>query len=93
MKRLPGWCWSVVLVLAMVAGGCGEAEPEVQPAEAPGALDGLSPEQIRARAEPMSPAMAESLGIVDTTIHIESPYPAADTLFGRPDTAVADSVP
>jgi hypothetical protein len=37
-----------------------------------GAVEGLSPEQIRAQAEEMSPEQAEQLGIIDTTIHMEN---------------------
>jgi hypothetical protein len=50
-----------------------------------GAMGGLTPEEIRARAEPMSPEKAESLGIVDTTIHVES-HENPDSLptAGRP---------
>jgi hypothetical protein len=79
MKRLPGYVLLVVLSLAGSACG-GEEEAEIEPAAEPGAMDGLTPEQIRSQAEPMSPAVAESLGIVDTTIHIEDPYPG-DTVI------------
>lgn len=37
------------------------------------AIDGLSRDQLEARVEPMSPERAEALGIVDTSIHLQSP--------------------
>jgi hypothetical protein len=50
-----------------------------------GAMGGLTPEEIRARAEPMSPEKAESLGIVDTTIHVEAhENPDSLPITGRP---------
>lgn len=63
---------------AALLAGC--SEPEQVPA---GGVDttvseevrALTREQIRQSAEAMSPAVAESLGIVDSTIHIESPMP------------------
>lgn len=69
--------WAPLAVLAMMSSGCRGAEefPDSEPEvlDTAGAFQGLSPEEIRSRAEPMSPAVAESLGIVDTTIHIEDP--------------------
>jgi hypothetical protein len=35
--------------------------------------DGLTPEELRLQAAPMTLEEAERLGIVDTTIHIEYP--------------------
>jgi hypothetical protein len=51
-----------------------------------GAVEGLSPEQIRAQAEEMSPEQAEQLGIVDTTIHMEN-LANPDSLVELTDTA------
>jgi hypothetical protein len=70
--------WTVLTLLVPIAGACGTAgdepdEPRSERTEE--ALEGLSPEQIRSRVEPMSPEMAESLGIVDTTIHVEDRSP------------------
>lgn len=84
----------VPLCLLLVAGGCGGSDEQGGPMEEAGdaaetgaAMDGLTPDQIRAAAEPMTPAMAESLGIIDTTIHVEKfpgdsvvrPIPPPDT--------------
>jgi len=50
------------------------------------AAEGLSPEEIRRQAEPMSPEQAEQRGIVvDTTIHVEQLATPEDTLL-TPDT-------
>ena len=61
------------------------------------ALDGLSAEQIRAQAEAMSPERAEALGIIDTTIHVESLQSPDDSILPplapRPAPPRADSVP
>jgi hypothetical protein len=69
--------WVPLAVLAIVWSGCRGAEefPEEEPevADTASAFQGLSPDEIRTRAEPMSPAVAESLGIIDTTIHVEDP--------------------
>jgi hypothetical protein len=63
---------AVLLLSLPLAGACaGEgAEPATEAEEEPG-IGGLSPEQIRQQAEPMSPEQAEELGIIDTTIHLE----------------------
>lgn len=84
MKRFRPW-----LVLALVAAaGCEGAEqfPEEEAAVEgeSGAFEGLSRDELRSRAEPMSPAVAESLGIIDTTIHVEDPSP--DTVLPQPPT-------
>ena len=65
-----------VLTVTLAAAACSDDSPPAAdtPAGA-GAADGLSPEQIRSRAEPMTVEQAESLGIIDTTIHLESSYP------------------
>lgn len=86
MKRSSPWA---LLALLVVLAGCGGAEEqaEVEPAADPGAMDGLTPEQIRLQAEPMSPAVAESLGIVDSTIHIEDPFPGDSVELLREEAA------
>jgi hypothetical protein len=76
MRIVPGLARATLLVcLAVAAGGCrgkgGGAARDVDVPTDTGAMGGLTPDQIRARAEPMTPAQAESLGIVDTTIHVE----------------------
>jgi hypothetical protein len=55
-------------------------------------LDGLSPEQIRAEAEALPPAVAESLGIVDTTIHLENLGPV-DSLPAPPEEGTEQTPP
>lgn len=71
--------WALLAVVAIISSGCRGAEefPVEEPdaADTTRAFQGLSPEEIRRRAEPMSPEVAESLGIIDTTIHIEGPVP------------------
>lgn len=76
MRVSAGWGRvGLLLVVAMVAGGCGTKEKgatnDTTTVADTGAIGGLTPDEIRARAEPMSPEKAESLGIVDTTIHVE----------------------
>lgn len=60
------------------------AEVETTVTADTGALGGLTPAEIRARAEPMSPEVAESLGIVDTTIHVEVHDPNDTLPIQRP---------
>ena len=66
-----------VPLLAILGSACGATE---ETPEAEGATESevpaLTREEIQERAEAMTPAVAESLGIVDTTIRIESPMPA-----------------
>lgn len=59
------------------------------------ALDGLSAEQVQAEASSMTPEQAEALGIVDTTIHAESPQSPDDSIIarGRPAAPVAPALP
>ena len=65
--------------LCLLPAACGPAEEEVPAAanEASGdeGIRALTREQLQEQAEAMSPAVAESLGIVDSTIRIESPVP------------------
>jgi hypothetical protein len=76
MRFVRGLARATLLVcLTAAAGGCrgrndGAGRDATLPTDT-GAMGGLTPDQIRARAEPMTPARAESLGIVDTTIHVE----------------------
>jgi hypothetical protein len=68
----------VVAVVAFLFGSCAaepESEPEIRsmPTLDESEYDGLTPEELRLRAEPMTLEEAERLGIVDTTIHIEYP--------------------
>jgi hypothetical protein len=70
-----------VLAGVLLLAGCGRGGGEERGALADTArmdttnqqeMDGLSREQIQQRARAMSPAQAEALGIVDTTIHVEN---------------------
>lgn len=67
---------ALVLPLALAAAGCGgrETADDTETSAVPdtGAMGGLSREEIARRAEAMPPEVAESLGIVDTTIRVES---------------------
>lgn len=86
MKRFHGWILPVLLLGAAL--GCDSAEetlPEPAGESRSGEFQGATPEEIRMRAEPMSPEMAESLGIVDTTIHMEEQL-GGDTIPTPPES-------
>lgn len=72
-----------LLVASAVACG-GSAETPESTTTVDGEVRALTREQIRESAEAMSPEMAESLGIVDTTIRIESPIPAESVRMTPP---------
>jgi hypothetical protein len=59
------------------------AEDQTTPANDVG---GMTREQIEASAEPMSPEVAESLGIVDTTIRVQAPAPPETIPLGPTPT-------
>ena len=82
-----------ILLSMLLLTGCGgeEAPREQRPAgEGEEDVRPLSREQLEMLAEAMSPAVAESLGIVDTTIRVTSPIPPESVLL--PGTAF-DTVP
>ena len=64
---------TLAFLLSTFLVGCGGTEPAPPRAAEEPEYDGLSREQIELQAEPMTPAEAELLGIVDTTIRIEPP--------------------
>lgn len=75
---------AAAVLLACAVAGCGSSEPE--PAAetdttARPVVEGLSPEQLQERAEPMSPEQAEQLGIIDTSIHVERQMSVEDSLL------------
>jgi hypothetical protein len=75
------------MCLAAVAMACGADEGAVEEQATPASdVGGLTREQIEASAEPMSPEVAESLGIVDTTIHVQAPAPPESLPLGPPPT-------
>ena len=77
------------LLVPMIA--CGNGEPEAAPPAPPDPeTTPLTREEIELQAEAMSPAVAESLGIVDSTILIERPI-SDDTILLPP--FLIDSVP
>jgi hypothetical protein len=78
------WVWTSGALLLLA--GCGNGpEPEAGPSDPE--YEGLSPAEIQLQAESMTPEEAERLGIVDTTIRIESPI-NPDTVLPIPsDTA------
>jgi hypothetical protein len=84
MTKMQRGAAATLLGLALATAGCGGSEraggrSDAGDAPDTGAVGGLSPEELRARAEPMSPEQAESLGIaIDTSIHIERP--SGDTI-------------
>lgn len=80
------------IVLLAGCGGGEEAPPEERPATT-GEEEDVSPlsrEQLELQAEAMSPEVAESLGIVDTTIRVSRPVPPESVLL--PGTGF-DSLP
>lgn len=81
---------TLLAALAVLVGGCAAEDPGDAEAPAGAEAPALTREEIQRQAEAMSPAMAESLGIVDTTIRIESPMPAESVrIIGvDPDSAV-----
>lgn len=91
MRMTPFRAMVAIALLAPLAAGCGAAE---EAPDAAGAADAevpaLTREEIRERAEAMSPEVAESLGIVDTTIRIERPMPAESL---RTPPFLTDSAP
>ena len=68
-----------VSLLCLLPAACAPSEEEVPAAT--GEVNGdegvraLTREQLQEQAEAMSPEVAESLGIVDSTIRIERPVP------------------
>lgn len=77
------------LLVPLIA--CGNGEPEAAPPAPPDPeTTPLTREEIELQAEAMSPAVAESLGIVDSTILIERPT-LDDSIVLPP--FVTDSVP
>lgn len=85
MKRFRSIIGAVPILLVMACGGTAEQPPE--PAGDPGDDPRpLTREQIEESVEAMSPAQAESLGIVDTTIRIESPMPEDSVIRVLPDS-------
>lgn len=81
-----------VLALLGAMAGCGTGGDGGEGAAAAGdpELDGATREEIERRGEAMSPAVAESLGIIDSTIHMEQldpgdvPVPGGDTAVVPP---------
>jgi hypothetical protein len=81
--------WTSVLVILAILGACAPGGPADDPAPLsrehdlpPEVEGGLSEEEIERRGREMSPEQAERMGIVDTTIHVETPAPGTeDTLF------------
>lgn len=57
------------------------------------ALDGLSAQQVEAEASSMTPEQAEALGIVDSTIHVESMQSPDDSIIARGRPSAAPAVP
>lgn len=89
MKSLRGIVVGTALLCLLLACGRAEdapADTTVTDSEVPA----LTREQIQQSAEAMSPEVAESLGIVDTTIRIESPMPPESL---RPPLFNPDSAP
>ena len=85
-------CGLAVLLAPACGSEEGDERQELFADSATVQYEGLSREQIRERAEPMSPARAESLGIIDTTIHLEDLEERLDT---APDDTLArnDTLP
>ena len=75
---------TVLFLFVAVLCGCGGGESELPRSAEEPEYDGLSREQIELQAEPMTPAEAEELGIVDTTIRIEPPMSPDSVPPGAP---------
>ncbi|MET0396349.1 MAG: hypothetical protein ABW277_05970, partial [Longimicrobiaceae bacterium] len=83
----------LALSCALLAAGCardegGSAAAAADPAAEIDttnrqALDGMSADQVRAEASSMTPEQAEALGIVDSTIHVESLQSPDDSIIAR----------
>lgn len=88
MKRFRSIIGAVPVLLIMACGGSAEQpQPAVDTGDDPRPL---TREQIQQSVEAMSPAQAESLGIVDTTIRIESPVPEDGIRRIPPDSTADD---
>jgi hypothetical protein len=76
-----------IMLLGTALTACEREEPVVETGvtDEP-AVEGLTPDEIRRQAEPMSPEEAEQLGIVDTTIHVEQLATPEDSLLLRDTT-------
>lgn len=72
----PGLAIPAVLLCCLAVACGGSEQPSEGTSTGQTEVTPLTREEIRERAEAMSPQVAESLGIVDTTIHIQSPAPA-----------------
>lgn len=85
---------ALLLILPGLVGcGNGDSGEPASTEPPPPAVEGLSPEQIESRAEPMSQEEAARRGIIDTTIHLERHISEEDTLLtpdavARPDTTL-----
>lgn len=90
MRRHRATLAATPLFVALAAGCGGSTEAPEATSASDGEVGGLTREQIQQRAEAMSPEVAESLGIIDTTIRIERPTPA-ESLTVLP--LVGDSAP
>lgn len=92
MRRYRGiLALAPVLLLPLASCGGADEASDASPnaAAADGEVPPLTREQIEAEAEAMSPEVAESLGIVDTTIRIQSPMPSESVPGGIPGTEPA----
>jgi hypothetical protein len=62
------------LVIGLALAGCGERSEQpssdVAAPEQREAVEGVSPEELSERAQPMTPEEARALGVVDTTIQV-----------------------
>lgn len=90
MRRYRATVAATPLFVALVAGCGGSTEAPEATSAGDGEVRALTREQIQERAEAMSPEVAESLGIIDTTIRIERPMPP-ESLTVNP--FVGDSAP
>ena len=89
LLALPG----VLLAAGCGRGGGGAAAGDSAAAETDTtnrqALDGLSAQQVEAEATSMTPEQAEALGIVDSTIHVESLQSPDDSIISRGQPSAA----
>lgn len=92
----------LALLCALLAAGCGRDQGGSAAAADTAAvvdttnrqaLDGMSADQVRAEASSMTPEQAEALGIVDTTIHVESLQSPDDSIIARGQRPAATPEP
>ena len=102
VRVIPMGARLLVLLAGLALWGCGGADEtpaalgEVEDLDVDttngNPLDGVPRSQLERAAQPMSPAEAERLGIIDTTITVEPQHPASQLEPGTGILAPAPAV-